>query len=155
MASSAFLVDDPPGNTIAAPTAPTASTAPNARAPAHPAPGDPSSTSHRFPGAYAFDPPPPAPGRKRSYSGPGPSGVAADRPSPDYPESGHNPQARGDDAASPTIGTPGSTDGLAASKKRKTARGSRGVANLTPEQLDRKRANGESPDQHPSDRARC
>ena len=39
--------------------------------------------------------------------------------------------------------TPGSTDGGAAgSKRRKTGRGARGVAHLTPEQLERKRANG-------------
>ncbi|KAJ4307124.1 hypothetical protein N0V88_000501 [Collariella sp. IMI 366227] len=51
----------------------------------------------------------------------------------------------------PTAGTPDSTDiggpGLGpddnepSNKRRKTARGSRGVANLTPEQLERKRAN--------------
>ncbi len=156
MASSAFLVDDRPGNTIAAPTAPAA---PSARAPAPaPAPDDPSSTPHRF-AAYAFNAPLPGPGRKRGYSASGPSEVAAaaDQPSPDPEPSlsglGHD-QARGDDAGSPTFDTPGSTDGLAASaKKRKTARGSRGVASLTPEQLDRKRANGESWDEHASDRA--
>ena len=148
MASSAFLVDDPPGNTIAAPTAPTAPTGPSAHVPAPtPASGDPSSTPHRFAGAYAFNPPLPVPGRKRGYSGSGPSEVpAADRPSPDHPESSLSASA-GHDAGSPAVDTPGSNDGLAAAgKKRKTVRGSRGVANLTPEQLDRKRANGESPE---------
>jgi hypothetical protein len=46
----------------------------------------------------------------------------------------------------PGADTPASSNDAAtvcASKKRKTSRGSRGVANLTPEQLERKRANGE------------
>ncbi|KAK4243940.1 AP-1-like transcription factor [Corynascus novoguineensis] len=49
----------------------------------------------------------------------------------------------GSNGAGPQDGgdTPENTEAGGASKKRKTGRGSRGVANLTPEQLERKRAN--------------
>lgn len=49
----------------------------------------------------------------------------------------------GDDQQGADTPTPGSADGGNPLKKRKTTRSSRGVANLTPEQLERKRANGE------------
>ncbi|KAL2131588.1 hypothetical protein VTI74DRAFT_4829 [Chaetomium olivicolor] len=54
------------------------------------------------------------------------------------------PQVKGDDTPGrSTADTPDSTDtgNGSSNKKRKTGRGSRGVANLTPEQLERKRAN--------------
>jgi hypothetical protein len=109
------------------------------------APAEPSSTHRRF----AFTDPPPGPARKRSFSGSAASDsgavpdLLAERPDSATPGTEQHHQAKGDDgSAPPTAGTPSSTDGAASAKKRKTARGSRGVANLTPEQLDRKRANG-------------
>ncbi|KAK4038934.1 AP-1-like transcription factor [Parachaetomium inaequale] len=106
--------------------------------------------------AYEYSPrPPPALGRKRSYGGP-PSlpGGDGDRdavtgrdaqPGAVGPGHGHghgSPSASAPQEAEADDGhTPSSTDGGATSKKRKTGRGSRGVAHLTPEQLERKRAN--------------
>lgn len=56
----------------------------------------------------------------------------------------HNKRGAPVDGPSPTAaGSPNSVDtGPDASKKRRTGPGSRGVANLTPEQLAKKRANG-------------
>ncbi|KAL1835478.1 hypothetical protein VTJ49DRAFT_6637 [Mycothermus thermophilus] len=57
------------------------------------------------------------------------------------PASAPHPGSRliGDDTVG--LDTPSSTDATPLVKKRKTTRGQRGVANLTPEQLERKRAN--------------
>ena len=46
--------------------------------------------------------------------------------------------------ASPEVNSVGAAPGDAARKKKKTGPGSRGVANLTPEQLAKKRENGMS-----------
>lgn len=128
MATPSFSVDTPGNITISAPA-------------------EPNSTHHRF--AFTDPSPGPALARKRSFSGSATSdGGAAPDLLPEPPDSAtpgttQHHQAKGDDgSAQPSVGTPSSADGAASAKKRKTARGSRGVANLTPEQLDRKRANG-------------
>lgn len=128
MATPSFSVDAPGNITISAPA-------------------EPSSTHHRF--AFTDPSPGSAPARKRSFSGSAASdGGAAPDLLPEPPDSAtpgttQHHQAKGHDgSAQPSVGTPSSADGAASAKKRKTARGSRGVANLTPEQLDRKRANG-------------
>lgn len=111
------------------------------------------------------NPPPLGAGRKRSYGGsesdPGRGGLSAaatDR-EPERPGSagfsggtGHGSlssatsaqqQAKEDGGpGSPGVDTPNSTDANPSAKKPKTSRGSRGVAHLTREQLERKRANG-------------
>lgn len=48
-----------------------------------------------------------------------------------------------DAEAANMVGSPAAGDDGSARKKKKTGPGSRGVANLTPEQLAKKRANGE------------
>ncbi|KAK4156681.1 AP-1-like transcription factor [Chaetomidium leptoderma] len=71
----------------------------------------------------------------------------------------HTQQVNGEDTVGggpPSVGTPSSADGGAAFfKKRKTGRGSRGVANLTPEQLERKRANDREAQRAIRERQRC
>jgi hypothetical protein len=135
--------------------------------PPQPYPDRPRSTHHSY---HAHHPPPLphplGPERKRSYGGtptsPGHGGVdiVTDRDARqqqqhtessrtgygyELPLAHQHQQQSADGADSPDLqdaDTPGSTDGgAAASKRRKTGRGSRGVAHLTPEQLERKRAN--------------
>jgi hypothetical protein len=88
----------------------------------------------------------PDPGADREPRQPPVSGATthgARSPSPSAPAHPHQQGPGEDDTAGPhTADTPSSTDAGPSAKKRKTARGSRGVANLTPEQLARKRANG-------------
>jgi hypothetical protein len=111
-------------------------------------------STHR---GFSANPPPPRAG-PRSAGGSAPDLVADGEPrqppvsgdtahgarSPSAPTHTHHQQGAGeDDTTGPhTADTPSSTDAGPSVKKRKTARGSRGVANLTPEQLARKRANG-------------
>jgi hypothetical protein len=141
----------------------------DAAPPSHhpPYPDRPRSTHHSYhPHHPPLPPPPIGTERKRNYGGPpnspGHGGVdtvtVTDRDArQQYPESGRtgygSPSATaqqyqqqpgyGDSPDLQDADTPGSTDGGAAgSKRRKTGRGSRGVAHLTPEQLERKRANG-------------
>lgn len=78
-------------------------------------------------------------------------------PGPDTPGAGagqvQSPAPVGDDGAggggggakrdAEAVGSPAAGDNGGARKKKKTGPGSRGVANLTPEQLAKKRANGE------------
>lgn len=120
-------------------------------------------------GGFIANPPPPRAGPKRS-SGGSAADAGADRErrqpasasgatggydarSPSAPAHQHAAAGEDDTAGPQTADTPSSTDAGPSAKKRKTARGSRGVANLTPEQLARKRANGKwGP--HPESRAR-
>lgn len=51
--------------------------------------------------------------------------------------------AKRDAETANVVGSPAAGDDGSARKKKKTGPGSRGVANLTPEQLAKKRANGE------------
>lgn len=68
----------------------------------------------------------PTPGIGGTGPGPGPGAAGIKR--------GLDGEARCDEKAA--------GDGVAGVKKKKTGSGSRGVANLTPEQLAKKRANG-------------
>jgi hypothetical protein len=112
---------------------------------------DDQARSHPTPHLSSNFNPPPGPGRKRSYGGapsdPGPGDE------PDLRQSESDAQLKAEDGASlHSVDTADSGDAAASAKKRKTSRGSRGVANLTPEQLERKRANGKwtpSPDSAP------
>ncbi|KAK4121790.1 hypothetical protein N657DRAFT_647277 [Parathielavia appendiculata] len=99
--------------------------------------------SHSDPNVVSVLSPPPGPGRKRSYGGGSQSdpGGAADRDARPSESDAHHQFRAEAGSRLPSLDTPESTDAADSSKKRKTAKGSRGVANLTPEQLERKRAN--------------
>jgi len=75
-------------------------------------------------------------------SHPSPSALAAPANTDLPPDNKRGPPV---DGPSPAAGSPNSTEAGGApdaAKKRRTGPGSRGVANLTPEQLAKKRANG-------------
>ncbi|KAL2197230.1 hypothetical protein P885DRAFT_69097 [Corynascus similis CBS 632.67] len=93
------------------------------------------------------NPPPPTFGRKRSFGGSTTStsdlAEGASGHNSTLPTTTHQQAGGGSNGSGPQDGgdTPENTEAGGVSKKRKTGRGSRGVANLTPEQLERKRAN--------------